>query len=183
MSAAGIRRVARGFTMVEAIATLTVLGVLASVSANLIYTATTSYRDAATRAQLSDEVSVAMDRIARRLTSIDRDTGAALVAPEISSVTPTSIVWNGNYSLTLTAGQLLLVENGGTSRVLLDNVTAFSVSAFNESNGALAGTLSGAATQPIRRLRVQVTVQRVGVSETVRTKLFIRSTMSGAKIG
>lgn len=183
MSPAGIRRSARGFTMVEAIATLTVLGVLASVSVNLIYTATTSYRDAATRAQLSDEVSVAMDRIARRLTSIERDTSAAVVAPQISSVTPTSIAWNSNYSLTLSGAQLQLVENGGVARTLLDDVTSFSVSAFDESNAALAGTLSGAATQAIRRIRVQVTVQRLGISETTRTKLFIRATMSGAKIG
>jgi prepilin-type N-terminal cleavage/methylation domain-containing protein len=183
MNPAAPRRVARGFTMVEAIATLAVLGVLASVSANLIYAATTAYRDAATKAQLADEVSVAMNRIVRRLTSVDRDTTASVVAPRISSVTPTSIAWNGNYSLTLTSGQLLLVENGSTSRVLLDNVTAFSVSAYDESNAALAGTLSGAATQPVRRLQVQVTAQRSGVAQTIRTKVFIRATMAGAKIG
>ena len=38
-------------------------------------------------------------------------------------------------------------------------------------------------TRDIRRIRVQITVQRSGVSETLRTKLFIRSTMSGAKVG
>lgn len=183
MSVCRSHRKRRGFTLIESIATLTVLGVLAGVSANLIYTATASYRDAATRAQLSSETSVAMERVCHRLTSISRDTSAAVVAPLISSVTPTSIAWNSNYSLTLSGSQLMLVENGSASRILLDNVTSFSVSAFNESNGALAGNLSGAATQAVRRIRIQVTAQRQGVSETMRTKIFIRSTMSGAKIG
>lgn len=173
----------RGFTLIESIATITVLGVLAGVSANLLYTASTSYRDASTRAHLCDDVTVALDRVAHRMTSIARDTSASVVAPQISSITPTSIAWNGDCSLTLSGAQLMLVESGSAARVLLDNVTSFSVSAYDESNSALAGTLSGAATQAVRRLRFQITAQRLGITETVRTKIFIRSTMAGAKVG
>jgi len=64
--------------------------------------------------------------------------------------------------------------------VLIGDVTAFTVQTYNESNTALSATLSGAACDPIRRIMVTITTQRAGVTQTLRTKLFVRSTMEGA---
>ena len=77
----------------------------------------------------------------------------------------------------------MITEAGGTARPVLNDVTAFTVTCYNESNAALAASLSGAATQPIRRIQIQVTVSRQGVTESLRARAFVRSLMTGAKIG
>lgn len=179
----GRRAFRRGFTLVETICSIVIVATVGSASSGIIYSAIRSYRDASTRAQLSDDCSAAFDRLTKALWSIPRDTSAAVVAPLISNVTASSISWNSNWSLSLSGTQILLTEAGGTARPILENVTAFTIACYNESNTALAATLSGAATQPIRRIEVSVTVSRQGQTETLRTRVFIRSLMSGAKIG
>lgn len=177
------RRRRRGFTLIETIAALVVVSVVGSLTSGIIYTAIGSYRDASTRAQLHNDCSACFDRVTKLLWSIPRDTTAAVVAPLISNLTATSISWNTNWTLTLSGSQLLLTESGGTARPILENVTSFSVSCFDESNTALAASLSGSATQSIRRIQIQVTVTRQGISQTLRTRAYIRSLMTGAKIG
>lgn len=176
-------RTRRGFTLIETICAIVVIATVGSVSSGIIYTAIQSYRDASTRAQLSDDCSAAFDRLSKALWSIPRDTTASVVAPLISNVTASSITWNTNWSLSLSGSQILLTEAGGTARPILENVTSFTITCYNESNTALAASLSGASTQAIRRIQLQATVSRQGQTETLRTRIFIRSLMSGAKIG
>ena len=63
------------------------------------------------------------------------------------------------------------------------DVTAFTVQSYDQDNGVLANPLTGAACDDIRRVVLEVTVQRNGVTESLRTKIFIRSMMSGAEGG
>ncbi len=169
----------RGFTLIELIATIVVLAVLGSITSLLILNAVDGYSEAATSAQLHGEASIALDRAVRELRKIELDSAATGVAPNISSVTPTSIAWEPSSSLSLSGAQLMFVDNGATAAVLLDDVSALSMTTYDESNTALAASLTGVACDPIRRVALEVTLQRHGVSETLRTKLFIRSTMSG----
>ncbi len=171
-----MRPIRRAFTLVELIATMTVLATLGSVISVIISSAVSGYTRAATTAQLHSEASVALDRIDQMLRYIP---ASAVTDPDISSVTATSITWSTNWTLTLTGTQLLLSEAGGTSSVLLNDVSAFSVTAYDQGNAALAASLSGSACDSIRRLRVSITLTRSGISETLRTKVFIRSMMSG----
>ncbi len=177
------RRTRRGFTLIETICAMVIVATVGSVSSGIVYSAIRSYRDASTRAQIHNDCSACFDRLTKVLWSIPRDTSAAVVAPLISNVTATSITWNSNWTLTLSGSQLLLTEAGGTALPCLENVTSFTVTCYNESNTAMAATLSGAATQAIRRIQIQATVSRQGATETLRTRVFIRSLMSGAKIG
>jgi prepilin-type N-terminal cleavage/methylation domain-containing protein len=179
----GRHRRRRGFTLVEAVAAMALVATLGSVSSMIIYTGITGYRDAVMRGQLHSEISAAFDRLTRALWSIGRDTSATVVAPNITSVTATSITWDTNWSLSLSGSQLMLSEAGGTARSILNDVTSFSIQCYNESNTALAASLSGSATQAIRRIQLQATVSRHGQTETLRTRVFIRSCMSGAAIG
>ena len=169
-----------GFTLVEVIATIAIISVIGSIASRTIITALNGYTTSATRAQLHSELSIAMDRIDRELKRIPQKASYGSIAPNITSVTGTSIAWNGNYSLSLSGPQLQMVDNGAATTVLLDNVTSFSIQAYNESNTALSATLSGTACDPIRRVVVQITIQRSGITETLRTKVFLRGTMRGA---
>ena len=134
-------------------------------------------------AQLHSELSVTMDRIVRELRKIPRDDAAAGTAPDIASVTATSITWDTDYSLSLSSTNLMYTENGGTAAVLQNNVTAFTVQTYDESNSALAASLSGNNCDPIRRIQLTLTMQRHGVTESLRTKMFLRETMVGADDG
>ncbi len=64
--------------------------------------------------------------------------------------------------------------------MLATDVTDFTLRAFDESNAELALPLSGAGCDAIRRLSISLTVQRQGSQDTVRTRVFLRCTMSGA---
>jgi type II secretory pathway pseudopilin PulG len=168
-----------GFTLVEAIAVMCVLAIVGSLSSALIHTGVASYRDAAAQSLLHEEAATALARLAVELRRIPLDSGAGTTAPLISSVTATSMAWNGNYSLALSGSELRLVEAGGPAATLLDNVVSLTIQCFDESNTAMAAGLSGAACHPIRRVSVWVTVARDGRTDSLRCKFFIRSAMKG----
>jgi prepilin-type N-terminal cleavage/methylation domain-containing protein len=171
------------FTLVEMIAAVAIIAALGSFSSGIVYSAVRSYREAATRAVLHSDASTAFDRAFRVLHSISRDTTSSVIAPRISSVSATAITWDTNNTLSLSGTQLLLTENGGAARAILNDVSSFTITAYNESNTALTPPLSGNATQAVRRLQLDVTLTRHGISETLRMKVYIRCTMSGAAIG
>ncbi len=173
----------RGFTLIEAITTIVLLSILGMFGSLIILNNTEGYIDASTRSQLHAELSISLDRIVRELRKIKLDSGAAGVAPDIDTVTSTSIAWRDTdgdaYSLSLSGSNLLLAVNGAASNILLSDVTAFSLNTYDESNVQLSASLTGASCDPIRRVELSITMTRQGVSETLGTKLLIRSTMSG----
>jgi prepilin-type N-terminal cleavage/methylation domain-containing protein len=173
----------RGFTLVESMAAVAVLSVLASIASYLILDNVGQCMDAATAAQLHSELAVAMDRATRELRKIDLDAGAGGVAPDIETVLPTYIEWEDQdgdqYWLLLSGGELRLKIDGGVSARLMSDVTALTVSTYDEDNTQLGWILGGATCDPIRRVQVEVTAVRNGVTESLRTKVFIRSTMEG----
>ena len=171
-----------GFTLVEVIATIVILAVIGSIASRTIMVALDGYIRAATQAQLHTELSIAMDRIERELRKIPGKVNYASVAPNITAVTANSLAWNGNYSLSLSGNELRFVENGAASAILLSDVTGFTVQTFDQSNNALGAALSGVGCDPIRRVSVDITLQRAGITESVRSKVFLRCTMKGAPI-
>ena len=177
-----VRPIGRGFTLVEVIATIVILAVIGSIASRTVMTAMDGYIRSATQAQLHTELSIAMDRIEREMRKIPGKADYESVAPNITSVTASSIAWNTNYSLSLIGSELRFVENGAASAVLLTDVSAFALQTFNESNNALVATLNGAGCDPIRRISIQITIERAGITETLRSKIFVRSTMKGAPI-
>ena len=77
----------------------------------------------------------------------------------------------------------MLEVDAGPAAVLLTDVVSFSVHAYDQDNVALVNPLSGAACDAVRRVALDVTVQRNDATERLRTKVFIRSTMAGAEGG
>ncbi len=176
-------RLRRGFTLIESMAAVAVLGVLASIASYLILDDVGQCLDSTTAAQLHAELSVAMDRATREVRKIDLDAGAAGVAPDVVTVLPTMIEWEDQdgdqYWLLMSGGELRLKVDGGVSARLMSNVTACTVSTYDEDNTQLAWILGGASCDAIRRVQVDVTAVRNGITENLRTKMYIRSTMEG----
>ncbi len=187
-----IRRTsARGFTLIETLATISVLAILGSITSFILVGAVEGYVDAATQAQLHAEASVSMDRALRELRWIELNPVPAVcspnIGPHIDSVTDKSITWDnvldGVHSLVWsgTSGDpLTLAVDGGAAVNLQTDVTAFTVAVYDDTNTVIVLPLADDdACFPIRRIALDLTVTRSGHSMSVRTKIFVRSTMSG----
>ncbi len=164
----------RAFTLIEAIATMVVLAVVSAVLSGVVWAAVRSFDEGAEAARMHSEASIAMERMTRDLRAIPL---AASGTPDISSVAESSITWDAaTRSLSLVGDELVLTVDG-TPAVLLSDVRGFQVRAFDASNAPLATTLSGAATEPVRRLSLELTTARGRASASVRTKVFLRCMM------
>jgi prepilin-type N-terminal cleavage/methylation domain-containing protein len=167
------------FTLVEVVATVVILAVIGSLASRTLMTGMNGYLTAATRAQLHSELSMALDRMAREIRKIPIRSSYGAIAPNIDAVRSDQLDW-GTSRLSRAGAQLTFIDNGASSAVLLSDVTAFSIQTYDESGAALNQTLNNAACDPIRRIRVQITLQRAGVTETLGTSVFLRCTMEGA---
>ena len=177
----------RGFTLVESMATIVVLGVLGSTASFLILDAVDDYANASFSAQLHAEMSIGLDRAMREIRKIELDAGATGVAPDITSMAVTLLQWedsSGNaYRLGWSGSELELQVAGGAIATLLTDVTDLAISIYDEDNLDLGVSCAGPGCDAVRRVAVDVETQRGGVTDRLRFKAFIRSTMSGAQGG
>lgn len=175
---------AGGFTLVEAIATIVILAAVITVCSRIVSSATKGYTDSVTRAELHSQLSSAMDRIITDLRQTRVGPGSTPVAPDLQGATASSIGWTmvggGTRSVALSGSQVTLTTESVAATALAVNITAFSVQCFDESNAALASTLNGSALNAVRRVRITLTGSSNGITETVRSKVFLRSMMTGA---
>ncbi len=174
-----IPRRPRAFTLVEAVATITIIATVMAVVSRVIFVAVDSYAAITTRAELHAALSSALERACTELRQIPLDSGG-VPTPDIASVSPTSITWATNSTLALSGTNLTLSISGATATTLLDNVTAFSIQCYDESNSALATTLAGTACNAVHRVQISMTVQYGGITETLRTRVFLRSQTAGS---
>lgn len=174
----------RGFTLVEAIATIMIIAAISVVASRVISTSTELYTQTAVRAELHTQLSAAMDRITTELRQCRVRPSSNPAAPDVTGVTASSITWIGPDGVTDSvsrSGSTLLWQtpSGGTT-TLATGVTAFTVQCYDQSNAALAQTLSGSAVDAIRRVEITITGSLSGVTETVRTRVFLRAMVAGA---
>jgi prepilin-type N-terminal cleavage/methylation domain-containing protein len=174
-----MNRARRGFTLVEAIAALTIIGTLGSIASRVVYSSVSSVRDGSDRAELHAEASNAMSTIMTTLRDLARTSSGGA---NITSVTSTSIVCNTTQTYALSGGTLNFSDTaqGGASQPVLRNVTAFDIKCYDQDGTALATSLSGSGIDPVRRIQVTITVAKNGLTETIRTRTFLRNTMQGA---
>ncbi|MBX3403620.1 MAG: prepilin-type N-terminal cleavage/methylation domain-containing protein [Phycisphaeraceae bacterium] len=182
MRHARTHRRGRGFTLVEAVATMTVLAVVSIAASRIIFAAADAYIGAASSSHLSSEASAAMERIASELRGVPSRAGSP-GTPWIDSVTATSVAWGGTSSLARSGSVVMLTIDGGTPRTLLSNVTGFSIACYDQNGQAMAQTLSGAACDAVRRIEITLTLSRSGASETLRTRIFPRAALAGVAGG
>ncbi|MBL8744835.1 MAG: type II secretion system protein [Phycisphaerae bacterium] len=170
-----------GFTLVEVIAAMVIIGTLGGLSGAILYRGIEGYRRVAVQSELHAELAAAMDRIDRAIRAIPSLSGSG--DPSIKGVSPTSIDWDeatGGASLSLDAGTLLLALEGAEGVRLLEGVTGFNLQCFDQSNAPLASVLTGATAGNVRRIEITLSVGREGLTDTLRTRVFLRCTMAGS---
>lgn len=170
----------RGFSLVEAIAAMVVIALVAGLAAPVLLRGAEAYTGTAVRSQLHADLASAMDRLDRALRETEINAGGD--GPNVSEVTPASIAWStpgGAATLSLSGGDLRFAAPGEAPTTILSGVTGLTVRCFDESNSELAGTLSGSATAAVRRVEVSVSAERQGMSESLRLRVFLRCMMRG----
>lgn len=170
----------RGFTLVEAISTLTIIGVLGSVASTTIYRAVDAFSLGVVRTQLHTELSAGMDRVVRELQSIPATVVQGQVGALIESMEPTDLTFGGGRRLYLKGDGLYLWDGAAGEGLLVSGVTSLVFAGFDESNAALGSSLSGSQARAVRRVSVTISASRAGVTESIRTRVFPRGLVAGA---
>lgn len=172
---------ARGFTLIEALASIVILSTLGSGVAAVMLRAAESFSAASVDARVHSQLSASMAAIDRVLREVPlRSDG---LGPDLTQVTSSGLQWStagGAASLALVSGQLMLDPGSGSAAPLMSVVTTLSVQAFDENNGQLTGSLGGSAVYPVRRLLVSVTASEDGREQSLRCKVFLRCMIQGA---
>jgi len=166
----------RGFTLVEAVATMSILAVVSASASRIIFAAADAYAADVTRAELTADLSTALERITAEVRSLP-SRPASPGTPWIDSASATTLNFGGASTLTLNGSELRLTIGGGATRVLLKDVAAFTLAYFDEANAGLTPPLSGSACDAIRRVQVTVARTRAGTMETLRTRVYLRAGM------
>lgn len=168
-----------GFTLVEAVAAITIIATLGVLTSGLVLRATEGYRRGATQAGLHASASSALEPVFRAVSAVRaRSPGA----PDLVSLTGTTLAWNGDSgvgSLSLSGDGLLLSADGEPATVLAANATALAIRGFDENGNDLGAPLSGASLDAVRLVEITLTCAEGGFTETLRTRVFIRSMSLG----
>ena len=186
------RQTRRGFTLIESMASVVILATSASLASFLIIDSIEGYTEAGTSAQLHAELSVGLDRAVREIRKIELDSAAATPpGPNITDVTATTFQWLDSaglsYQIALNGGgdevqlEVASAVMGTNLATLITDVTSLSVQCYDKNNGAIVPPITADDCDAIRRVELNITVARYGVSETLKAKVFIRSTMDGAQ--
>lgn len=178
-------RARRAFTFIELMAVVVILGVLSSVSSLLLVNAIDGYLEAATTAQVHSDLSIAMDRLAREFRRIPPYPTVPGAVPYIGFADVSTVTWYDEdadaYNVALNGTDLELAADGGAAADLLTDVTAFTLAYADEDDDPLATPmLNSPAVDPIRRITIDITVTRKGMSQSLSAKVYVRSCMSGS---
>ena len=173
-----------GFTLIESMATVVILGALGSTSSLLIVTSVNSLAEAAARLQMHGELSIAMDRIIREIRDIPLDSAAVGVAPDINTADDANLQWDdtvGAAQIITSGSTITLAVKGNAANVLLTDVTQLDFD-FDDEDDAALGALprTGASCDAIRRVKVLISLTRTGWVEELEATVYIRSCMVGS---
>lgn len=161
---------ARGYTLVECVCAITVISVVSAVVLPLVSSATTSYANASSARDVSEDVAFALDRCLATL----RDTppAAAIGSVAISSASASEITFSDGRSLSCAGGVLSMTDDQGVTAPLLRGVEDFSLGLWAQ-NGSTS-TMASPATTWI----YSVTLKKAGFE--LRGCAFIRARSFGS---
>jgi len=175
-----IRNTKSGFTLIEVIATLILVGIMASIAGFGIVQATKSFLMAKEATALGPKNQIAMARIRKSIQSLINVTNDSSSVFQIQryrdgvSITET-------YSLV--GSDLMLETDSGGQDILLDNVnipTGSSLFEYSEQNGS-AWSLSSDSLGELASVAINLTSTAVGSSLTYSDRIVPRNTYSRSR--
>ncbi|MBL0869505.1 MAG: prepilin-type N-terminal cleavage/methylation domain-containing protein [Phycisphaerales bacterium] len=172
---------AAGFTLVELICVTVILGALGAVTAGVISRAAAAMADSSVSARLCDEAGSAMELITRQLRSIPGKPGSSPAAVDISAMTAGSIQYAPSSSIALNGTQVIFSENGATAMPIANNVTQLLFEPMDNTGALITMPVNATTLLSVQRVRVTLTLQRGSRTETLRTTVFPRCLLAGAK--
>lgn len=166
----------RGFTLVEAISSIVVISIVGLVGSRLVLEVSKVMEGTARRAELSNSLNLLMERVMSDLSSIDAVSGAAIItAPGSSDIT---YEVNGKERILWLTNSTVIFSDSSRDYLLADNISNFTLSYYDKNNAVLTGL---AALDPrVRSIQLTVTATKASYSETLRSRVFIRSLSSGS---
>ena len=173
----------RAFTLVEVISTLTVMAIIGGIASRIAFQSFAAMNDASIRFGLHDQLAAAMERIAIELRTISVQPGSNPVAPDINGATTNSLSFNAGSSprtLAQDGSVLRLTGQAGVDTPLATSISSFVVQCYNGANAPLPSAPSPGQLAAVRRIQITLVASSGGVSETLRTKVFIRSMAAGS---
>ncbi len=172
-----MRQNGSAFTLIETIAAMVVLSVIASTAALLVGRIGVSFRDRAVHDQLHLEASVALDRLVREMRAIRSSDNGSGAAPEITAAGATGLEWGTGRLIELSGSQLRLNADGTNTDVLAMDVSDFALDFEDESGVSLlsSGVVSGPDLVDIQRVLISVSLTRDNCTEILHTLIFLRT--------
>lgn len=153
----------RGFTLVELIGTMAVVGVVAAITAPIVLTASQSFVSSAAQRRAADQAAAALDRLGRLL----REAPAKAAPPgavDFKSASATGFALAGGVEAALTGSDLTLSAPGVEPSPLCRGVTMFQIT-YLDASGTPIDVSSGA--DGARRMIIRLAAQGVELSTTV----------------
>jgi prepilin-type N-terminal cleavage/methylation domain-containing protein len=163
-----------GFSLVELLVTLAVVGILGSLTSAMIYAGVEAQQRSATAATLSEEGATAMERIILELRSIPLSADEAR-GLDIELVSVSGIQWAGGNSVSLNGSSVVLATDGGTPVIIARDVAGLAIRCFSEDGAPLPANLSEMAAREVWRIEVELRLQRGEVMEMLRSRVFPRA--------
>lgn len=165
--AAGTTRcAARAFTLVELVATMVVVSVLAAASAPLILRAADAYADASSQRESAERLGLAMDRAVRMLREAP-GVPADPDAVDIAAAEAQRVELGDGASLELVGSTLRLTTSDGQTAPLARNVASFNLEYLGDDGE------TDTSDEPQSTRRINITIGVDGME--LRASVFLRA--------
>jgi len=166
------RKVNAGFSLIEMVVSIVVLGVLAAVTAPVISTSMRGYVESDATLTTLSKARYATERIARELREVQYNTGAGIfsfTAMGANNVTFTK--WNGTTVTLNVAGTNVNLRYAppNVTAPLTDELGALTLT-YLDANG-----VAGATAATVRAIDVSLTLTNRGATHTQRVRVGLRN--------
>jgi hypothetical protein len=168
----------RAFTLVEAITTLVILALIGGAASRIVFQSFSALNDASTRNDMHNQLAAAMERISAELRTMEIKASSNPATPDITACTASALTFKNTSAATrtisLSGSALVITGDAAATQTIASGVSAFTIQAYDASNAALPASPSAAQIDTIRRIQVTITATSGSMTETIRSKLFLR---------
>lgn len=168
-----LQRPRRGFTLVELLAAIVVIGAVLSVAASIVLSSADAYAAASSQREAEERISLALDRMVRAIREAPEDP-AMPGSPDIADAASDAITLNGGVRYSIKSGVLFEKNAAGDASPLCTGVTVFELT-YLGGDGLPVDLAGGAPTTDIRRVIIRLAA---GGAE-LQTSVFVRAALNG----